>query len=179
MTITALIKRLEFVLSCLIGAACRTTAQQEEEFLFLTYTELLKSEGRVLSISLHLVVILRLILYSLSLCAGEEAVNTGVVKPKSIDLFGCLPSLKKGEDEPPKVCFQSSFSIKNFCVQLVGTGRLPLQNYGMCWQFVCDARPTCLSRTCYEINNPSLRQSLRLRNRSLASLIVKREFSVA
>jgi hypothetical protein len=39
----------------------------------LTYTELLKrkSEGRVLSISLHLVVILRLILYSLSLYAGE------------------------------------------------------------------------------------------------------------
>lgn len=31
----------------------------------MTYTELLKSEGRVFSISLHLVVILRLILYSL------------------------------------------------------------------------------------------------------------------
>lgn len=64
------------------------------------------------------------------------------------------------------------FNKEFACVQLVGTGRLPLQNYGMCWKFVCDARPAYLFGRCNEINNPSLRQSLRQRKRSLASLIV-------
>jgi hypothetical protein len=85
----------------------------------------------------------------------------------------CLHFTKERRRRSPESMLSDFLFNKEFaCVQLVGTGRLPLQNYGMCWQFVCDARPAYLFGTCYEINNPSLRQSCWRRKRSLASLIV-------
>ncbi|KAK7231258.1 hypothetical protein RIF29_43353 [Crotalaria pallida] len=61
----------------------------------------------------------------------------------------------------------SSNPVKSF----ISRNRASPPSFGMCWKFVCDARPAYLFGRCYEMFNPSLRQSCWQRKRSLASLI--------